>query len=335
MRIVSRAAGPPKPGRSPSTARAQGRASTGLAARGRTASKSAISSSPTPARLKFLKSDRTELEHAVEWSGGWRWRTRRSPSRVADGERSLLRLPASTAARGPAGAARRVLGRDFDDNALPIEAAREGASAHPATPGCRPINRGTAARQYLFVNGRPVRDSLLLGAVRGAYADFLRARPPSGGGAVPRLPPPNVDVNVHPAKTEVRFRDAGAGARPDRRCAEARAGGGRASAPRPRSRPCRSVGSAPHGPAPPSIGAGWPTRFPAGLAERAGGRLRAVRAGGSGPSETLAGRGRAGRRAGGMSEAIPLGAARAQLHGTYIVAADRRRHRHRRPACGA
>jgi DNA mismatch repair protein MutL len=100
------------------------------------------------------------------------------------------------------------MGRDFVDNALQIDATREeirliGLAALPT------YSRGSAVAQYLFVNGRPVRDKLLIGALRGAYADFLsRDRHPAAALFI-ECPPERVDVNVHPAKAEVRFREAG------------------------------------------------------------------------------------------------------------------------------
>src|SRR5215469_4749557 len=100
-----------------------------------------------------------------------------------------------------------ILGRDFADNALAIDAAREGFHL-TGLAGLPTLNRATARDQYLFVNGRPVRDKLLAGAVRGAYQDFLaRDRHPM---VVLFLtgPEDDIDVNVHPAKAEVRFRDA-------------------------------------------------------------------------------------------------------------------------------
>src|SRR5579862_4667674 len=101
-----------------------------------------------------------------------------------------------------------VLGRDFADNAIPIDAVREGFRL-TGFAGLPTLNRATARAQYLFVNGRPVRDKLLAGAVRGAYADFLaRDRHPVVALFLD-LPAEQVDVNVHPAKAEVRFRDAG------------------------------------------------------------------------------------------------------------------------------
>jgi DNA mismatch repair protein MutL len=102
----------------------------------------------------------------------------------------------------------RIMGRDFGDNAVRVEAAREGVQLS-GYAGLPTYNRANAAMQFLFVNGRPVRDKLLVGAVRGAYADFLaRDRHPALALFID-CDPAFVDVNVHPAKTEVRFRDAG------------------------------------------------------------------------------------------------------------------------------
>ena len=101
-----------------------------------------------------------------------------------------------------------VMGREFAENALPIDAEREG---HRLTGyiGLPTLNKATSAQQFLFVNGRPVRDRLLQGAVRGAYQDFLaRDRHPLVALFL-ELPAEEVDVNVHPAKAEVRFRDPG------------------------------------------------------------------------------------------------------------------------------
>jgi DNA mismatch repair protein MutL len=101
-----------------------------------------------------------------------------------------------------------VMGRDFEQNALAIDAVREGIGLQ-GFAGLPTYNRATSKMQYLFVNGRPVRDKLIVGAVRGAYADFLaRDRHPAVALFI-EIDPRDVDVNVHPAKAEVRFRDAG------------------------------------------------------------------------------------------------------------------------------
>jgi DNA mismatch repair protein MutL len=162
----------------------------------------------TPARLKFLKSDRAEnsaiaetLRRLAVAQSGIRFTLR------ADAGQPLL-LPAET---GPEGELRRltaVLGPDFAANALPVSLAREGFSV-TGHVGLPTYHRGAAGYIHLVVNGRPVRDRLLLGAVRGAYADTLASdRHPVLGLAI-ACDPDLVDVNVHPAKTEVRFREPG------------------------------------------------------------------------------------------------------------------------------
>ncbi|MGD9864488.1 MAG: DNA mismatch repair endonuclease MutL, partial [Pseudodonghicola sp.] len=102
----------------------------------------------------------------------------------------------------------RILGREFTDNALAIDATRDGIRlfGYAALPT---YSRGAAVAQYLFVNGRPVRDKMLTGALRAAYFDFLsRDRHPAAALFLD-CDPTLVDVNVHPAKSEVRFRDPG------------------------------------------------------------------------------------------------------------------------------
>ncbi|WP_375283227.1 DNA mismatch repair endonuclease MutL [Marinicauda pacifica] len=165
----------------------------------------------TPARLKFLKSERAETTAINDIL------KRLALSRAdigfflnSDG-RSRLSLPAETAS-DPAAARRArlsgLLGRDFGENALAIDQEREGVSVS-GWASLPTYNRGSNQFQFLFVNGRPVRDKLLVGAVRGAYQDFLaRDRHPVVALYVD-LPTDEVDVNVHPAKAEVRFRDAG------------------------------------------------------------------------------------------------------------------------------
>src|SRR6185437_6920303 len=101
-----------------------------------------------------------------------------------------------------------VLGADLKENAVTVEGEREGAKLS-GIAGLPTFSRANSLSQYLFVNGRPVRDKVLLGAVRGAYADLLHGDRHPVVALFLNLDPREVDVNVHPAKTEVRFRDAG------------------------------------------------------------------------------------------------------------------------------
>jgi len=164
----------------------------------------------TPARLKFLKTARTEINHAVDVVNRLAMAHPGISFTLTADSRSPLRYDATQGELLDARLARlaQVMGREFADNAVAIEAEREGyvLSGYVGLPT---LNRGNAQMQFLFVNGRPVRDRLLLGAVRGAYQDFLaRDRHPLIALFL-AAPPREVDVNVHPAKTEVRFRDAG------------------------------------------------------------------------------------------------------------------------------
>ncbi len=163
----------------------------------------------TPARLKFMKSARsedmatTDIVKRLAMS-----RPDVSFTLTLDGRRALD-LPAEAELMdGRLKRLSRLMGREFGDNAVAIEALREGVSLS-GFAGLPTYNRANAQTQFLFVNGRPVRDKLLIGAVRGAYADFLaRDRHPALALFLD-CDPAFVDVNVHPAKTEVRFRDAG------------------------------------------------------------------------------------------------------------------------------
>jgi DNA mismatch repair protein MutL len=163
----------------------------------------------TPARLKFLKLDRTEAEAVREVVR----RLAMSRPDVAFTLAGEERAPVSFTAALPGATGRLtrlgdILGADFRANAVEVAAEREGVAIQgfAALPT---LTRANALGQYLFVNGRPVRDKLLLGAVRGAYADYLpRDRHPLLALFV-TVDAKEVDVNVHPAKAEVRFRNAG------------------------------------------------------------------------------------------------------------------------------
>lgn len=278
----------------------------------------------TPARLKFLKSDRAEAQAVSEMLR--RLAIAHPAIRFALEGEHVSPFDWTAEAIGEDGQLRRLaraLGRDFPENALRLSAAREGFGIS-GFAGLPTFHRGTSAGVHLAVNGRPVRDKLLLSAVRGAYADVI----PSDRHPVlfldvscePRL----VDVNVHPAKSEVRFRDpalvrglvvsglkaalaeAGhratttGGARTLEAFRAVFSGNGNGSVPRP------------HFPAAPA----WPPQQADGFGEAPQGGFGAfaspsadARAHATEPAADALGR--------------PLGAARAQLHETYIVAQTR------------
>ncbi len=163
----------------------------------------------TPARLKFLKSDQAEATAIGDVLRRLAMAREEIAFTLTSGGRRSLNLAAQT--KGEAGRLRRlsaIMGKDFSQNALAIDATRDGVRV-TGFAGLPTYNRGLPDKQYLFVNGRPVRDKLIIGAVRGAYADFLaRGRHPAVALFL-EIPLALVDINVHPAKTEVRFRDAG------------------------------------------------------------------------------------------------------------------------------
>ncbi|WP_407491694.1 DNA mismatch repair endonuclease MutL [Pseudooceanicola sp. MF1-13] len=169
----------------------------------------------TPARLKFLRTDRAEgqavtdtikrLAMAEPFVGF----TLRDVSGGGEG-RVIFRADPETGDMFDAlhGRLASILGREFAENALRIDADREGLrmTGYAALPT---YSRGAAVAQFMFVNGRPVRDKQLTGALRAAYMDVLsRDRHPAAALFID-CDPTLVDVNVHPAKSEVRFRDPG------------------------------------------------------------------------------------------------------------------------------
>ena len=163
-----------------------------------------------PARLKFLKTARTELNHAVDAVNRLAMAHPAIAFALNDDTRAKIKLDAAQGELFEARLARlgAVMGQDFADNALVIDAERAGFRL-TGYAGLPTLNRANTLGQYLFVNGRPVRDRLLAGAVRGAYQDFLaRDRHPQVALFL-EAPAGMVDVNVHPAKAEVRFSDPG------------------------------------------------------------------------------------------------------------------------------
>jgi DNA mismatch repair protein MutL len=159
----------------------------------------------TPARLKFLKTDRSEAEAVREVVRRLAMSRPDVAFTLAGEERAPVTWGAATDELSRLGD---LLGAEFRANAIAIDAEREGVRV-TGFAGLPTLSRANTLGQYLFVNGRPVRDKLLVGAVRGAYADYLpRDRHPLLALFV-TLQAREVDVNVHPAKTEVRFRDGG------------------------------------------------------------------------------------------------------------------------------
>jgi DNA mismatch repair protein MutL len=281
----------------------------------------------TPARLKFLKSDRAEALAAAEIVRRLAIAHPHLRLSLSGDHVSGLSFPAEPAS--PEGCLRRsvrVLGSDFAENAVELRAEREDLmlSGHVGLPT---FHRGAATHVHFVVNGRPVRDRLLLGAVKGAYADTM------AGDRHPVLAlrldcdPRLVDVNVHPAKTEVRFRDPGlirslvVSAIRD---ALARAGhrasttGGLRTLDRLRSH----TGAGwlpPSRPAPRPDGESWQAPLGESLRPNGFGEVAQASFDAFGPSADA--RASIGEASGPVD--APLGAARAQLHETYVVAQTR------------
>lgn len=163
----------------------------------------------TPARLKFMKSERSETLAVTDAVKRLAMARPDVAFHLESNGRAVFRYAAHPdTAEGCLERLGAIMGREFRDNALEIDAEREGVRLS-GFAGLPTLNRGNAQRQYLFVNGRPVKDRMLTGVIRAAYQDFLaRDRHPMAALFVD-LDPEYVDVNVHPAKTEVRFRDAG------------------------------------------------------------------------------------------------------------------------------
>ncbi len=283
----------------------------------------------TPARLKFLKSDRSEGDAIREVVR----RLAMSRPDVAFTLAGEQRTPVTWTAAlpGPSGRLARlsdILGAEFQANAIEIQGGRDGFSiaGFAALPT---YTRANSLGQYLFVNGRPVRDKLLIGVVRAAYSDYLpRDRHPIVALFV-AIEAREVDVNVHPAKAEVRFRDPGlvrsliiralqdALLRDGKRAASA---GGTATiaALRPATAPERGYWDWRRSPA----RTAFRTRAPmpdgnasAGFAQAAQAAFDVGGPSAAGPVE--------------LAEPVPdlldrpLGAARAQVHAAYIVAQTR------------
>ena len=270
----------------------------------------------TPARLKFMKSERAEGNAIADTV------RRLALSRpdvgftlTLDG-RSRLALAAERGDDARRLRLSAIIGKDFGENALEIDQEREGVRI-TGLASLPTFNRGSAQHQYLFVNGRPVRDKLLGGAVRGAYQDFLaRDRHPVVALFVD-LPGGQVDVNVHPAKAEVRFRDPGlvrglivGSLRHALAAAGHRASTNVAGYALGRARPEGAVYQAPH-----TLMATWGSARPPETGTLVQDRSARVEGDFTQPADFAA----PGTDTVPI-EYYPLGMARAQLHETYVVA---------------
>jgi DNA mismatch repair protein MutL len=282
----------------------------------------------TPARLKFMKTERSEAQAIADTVRRLALARPDVAFHLESEDRAVIKLAAEQGDEARLKRLGAVLGREFRENAVEIDAEREGVRVS-GFAGLPTFNRGSAQHQYLFVNGRPVKDRLLVGVIRAAYKDFLaRDRHPMAVLFVD-LDPMQVDVNVHPAKTEVRFRDAanirglmigalrhalaGAGHRASTTVAWAALGAATSHvAP---SLPW-NTGQARWSPARPVVGGlDYTTSYPA----MSDNRPASFDAFGGAPSgrvepepETPAGT---------QPQALPpLGVARAQVHETYIIA---------------
>ena len=295
----------------------------------------------TPARLKFLRTDRAEAQaisdviKRLAMAEPYVGFTLRDVSGGGEG-RVVFRVDPENGDMFDAlhGRLAKVLGKEFAENALAIDAEREGLTltGYAALPT---YSRGSAVSQFLFVNGRPVRDKLLVGALRGAYFDFLsRDRHPAACLFL-ECDPHLVDVNVHPAKSEVRFRDpgiarglivsalrhalAGAGHRASTTVANATLGAMRPEVTEPRvyqmDRPSMAGYAAPYRPSTEGAAQSYAWQAPEhpvrnttpGFAEMSAPSARMEQV--AQQPET---------------EALPLGAARAQVHENYIIAQTER-----------
>ncbi|WP_026088084.1 DNA mismatch repair endonuclease MutL [Bartonella rattaustraliani] len=163
----------------------------------------------TPARLKFMKTDRAEMNAITDMVKRIAIAFPHIRFFLSGPDRTSMELPATeNNTQGQLQRITQIMGKEFAPNSVVLNAERE--SVRLTGFACLPsFNRSNSLHQFAYVNGRPVRDKFLWGAIRGAYADVMpRDRYPVSILFID-LPPADVDVNVHPAKADIRFRDSG------------------------------------------------------------------------------------------------------------------------------
>jgi len=162
----------------------------------------------TPARLKFLKSERAEASAITDIVKRLAMAHPEIRFSLAGEVRTALEFPAAKGENARLTRLSQIIGQDFSTNAIAIDAEREDVRLEGFV-GLPTFNRSNSLSQYIFVNGRSVRDKQLLGALRAAYSDTLKRDRYPVAALFLSIDPAEVDVNVHPAKAEVRFRDPG------------------------------------------------------------------------------------------------------------------------------
>jgi DNA mismatch repair protein MutL len=266
----------------------------------------------TPARLKFLKSERAESTATADIVKRLALAHPEIRFALTGEDRTAIDYPAATGVEARLTRVSQVIGADFARNVVAIDATREGVHLGGFV-GLPTFSRGNGLAQYFFVNGRPVRDKQLLGALRAAYSDVMKRDRNPVAALFITIDPDQVDVNVHPTKAEVRFRDPGlvrglivgslrealgvGGSRSSTLDASATISAFRPGAPRPQ-RP---------------IAFNWRSEGNAAVAQ---GFAEAAQAAFEGVAPSAA----ATMAPDPATVARPLGAARAQIHETYIVA---------------
>jgi DNA mismatch repair protein MutL len=266
----------------------------------------------TPARLKFLKSEQAETAAAIDVIKRLALAKPQVAFTIAAGERVIQYPLRGVDDAGRAARLADVIGGDARANTVPVSAEREGVRIS-GLAGLPTFSKANSLSQYLFVNGRPVRDKVLMGALRGGYADLLHSGRYPVAALFIELDPHEVDVNVHPAKAEVRFRDSGlVRGLVVRALQDALSGGARRSATTGADR----LVSFARPQSSPNFSANWRgsgASYRGGLAEAAQAAFETIAQPSADARANIAPVLQADLER-------PLGAARAQLHETYIVA---------------